>query len=83
MIRRKYRFLTNNFFKESVKIQINSVYRDRAGKPEKVVEYRRAIRNGDCAVNLNELTKHQIEKIIEMGVYGELIKLREENKKIE
>lgn len=82
MKNRKYRFLTNNFFKGSVKIQINSVYRDRNVKPEKVVEFRRAIKNRDCVINSNELTKHQLEKLIELKVYGEVLKIREENKNV-
>lgn len=75
---RKYRFLTNNFLKGSIRIQINSVYRDKDIKPEKVIEFRRALRNGDCKINLNKLTKHQIEKLIELRVYGEVLKIRED-----
>jgi hypothetical protein len=82
MVKRKYRFLTNNFFNGSTKLQINSVFRDIEDKPEKVMEFRRAIKDGDCIINLNELTKHQIDKIIELRVFGVLLELKEiEDKK--
>ena len=66
--RKKYRFLTNSFFEGSVKNQINSVYRDKEFKPEKVVEFRRALRDGDCSIDFEELSKHQFGKIIELGI---------------
>lgn len=78
MRKKKYRFLTNNFFRGSVKLQINSVFRDKDDKPEKVFEYRRAIRNGDCKINLKKLTNHQIDKIIDLRVYGLVLELEEE-----
>lgn len=77
MNNRKYRFLTKNFFEGSVKSQINSIYRDREYKPEKVIEFRRALRNGDCVVNLENLTNHQVIKLIELGVYGEILNIKE------
>ena len=77
---RKYRFLTSNFFNSSVKIQINSVYRDKDVKIEKIIEFRRTLRNGDCVIDLDKLTKHQIDKIVVLGVFGVLLEIREKNK---
>lgn len=78
---KKYRFLTSNFFRSSVKIQINSAYRDKKIKPEKMIEFRRALRAGDCKIDLNKLTKHQIEKIVDLGVYGVLLEIKEDKEK--
>lgn len=79
MSERKYNFLTNSFFNGSTKNQINAIYKDQNIKPEKVIEYRLALRNGDCKIDLNEITKHQLNKIIELGVYGTVLEIEEES----
>ena len=74
MGKRKYRFLTNSFFMGSIKSQINSVYRDKESKPEKVLEFKWALKNGDCGLGFEKLNKHQFGKIIELGFYDREIK---------
>jgi len=65
---KNYLYLTNTFFEGDTRSQIDNVYRDREEKPEKVVEYKRALRCGDCRIVFKALTKYQINKIVELGV---------------
>jgi len=67
MADRKYKFLTKNFFKGSTKGQINSVYKDRENKPEKVAEFKTALADSDVTLN-GPLMKNQIKKLNELGV---------------
>jgi hypothetical protein len=64
----KYYFLTETFFKSSIKNQINSIYKDRVTKPEKLMEFKGAIRCGDVKLSYKSLTKYQLIKIIELGI---------------
>lgn len=74
MNKRRYRFLTNSFFTGSIKSQINSVYRDKKEKPEKVVEFYKALKNGDCIIDFENISKHMLGKIIELGYYDKELK---------
>ena len=65
---KNYLYLTNTFFESNTRSQMDNIYRDRESKPEKVVEYKRALRCGDCRIVFKALTKYQINKIVELGV---------------
>lgn len=63
----KYNFLSPNFFRGSVKGQINSVWKDRTAKPEKVAEFKQALKDGDLKLGA-ELTRQQAKKLVDLGI---------------
>jgi hypothetical protein len=64
----EYKFLTKNFFKSSIENQINSIYKDRIKKPERVLEFRRAIQDKNSRIIYENLTRHQIMKLVDLGL---------------
>ena len=63
----KYKYLNDNFFKGAFGAQINSVYRDKDKKPDKVNEFKDALKAGDCKIE-KKLTKLQFQRAGELGV---------------
>lgn len=63
----KYNFLSPNFFRGSVKGQINSVWKDRTDKPEKVAEFKQALTAGDLSLG-DSLTRQQAKKLVDLGI---------------
>ena len=45
-----------------------------SARTEKVLEFKRALKNGDCGLGFEKLNKHQFGKIIELGFYDREIK---------
>lgn len=68
---KKYKVLTKNFFRGSVPGQIASVYKVRTEKPEKLAEFKIAVKDGDCKLDKDnhKLTSQQVKKLDEMGVF--------------
>jgi len=64
---KKYTHLSRNFFRGAVKGQINSVYKDRETKPEKVAEYKQALKDGDASLG-ESISKQLAKKLVELGV---------------
>lgn len=63
----KYKFLSPNFFRGTVKGQINSIYKDLSARPEKLAEYKSALKEGDTTLGPS-ITKQQAKKLVEMGI---------------
>lgn len=63
----KYKFLSPNFFRGTVKGQINSIYKDLSTRPEKLAEYKTALAEGDASLGAS-ITKQQAKKLVEMGI---------------
>jgi len=67
-VERKYQTLTTNFFKGSLKGQINSIYKTRETKPEKVADFKEAIEAGAIQLDREELSPSFMKKLKELGI---------------
>jgi hypothetical protein len=65
---RKYPTLASIFFNGSVKGQINSVFKTRIANPQKVLDYKAALANGDVTLGTQMLKKSLTAKLVEMGI---------------
>lgn len=53
---RKYKYLTLNFLKGTLKGQIDSIHRTRETQPDKVADFQKAIACRDIAIRASQLT---------------------------
>ena len=67
-VERTYQTLTTNFFKGSLKGQINSVWKTRESKPEKVADFKAAIEAGVIQLDREELSPSFMKKLNELGI---------------
>lgn len=63
----KYSHLSANFFRGSMSGQLSSVYRDRESKPEKLQDFKKALKDGDLKLT-GEITSQQANKLKELGI---------------
>jgi hypothetical protein len=64
---RKYKTLSGVFFKGSSEGQINSVFKTMVENPQKVIDYKAALENGDCLLP-SELSKALQDKLRALGM---------------
>jgi hypothetical protein len=65
---RKYPTLSRTFFNGSLRGQILSVYKTRESNPQKVVDFKAALENGDCTWGDTPFSKAVVEKATELGI---------------
>ena len=64
---RRYPTLKPQFFPGSLHGQIDSVYKERNTKPEKLADFKRAIADGAIWLD-GELPERQVQQLIELGI---------------
>jgi hypothetical protein len=64
----KYATLGTIFFRGSIAGQIKSVFKTRETNPAKLVDYRRALANGDCTLGTEPLPQSLVTKLKVLGI---------------
>ena len=64
----KYATLGTIFFRGSIAGQIKSVFKTRETNPAKVVDYRKALANGDCTLGTEPLPQSLVAKLKVLGI---------------
>ena len=64
----KYVSLSAIFFRGQFRGQLDSVYKDRESKPEKVDEYKTALEEKDAAPIPDEISHQQAQKLATLGI---------------
>jgi hypothetical protein len=65
---RQYATLSTTFFKGSIAGQIKSVFKTREINPQKVMDFKLALANGDCTWDLRPLSKSLLAKLQTLGI---------------
>jgi len=65
---RKYPTLSTTFLQGSLSGQIKAVFKSRETNPQKVMDFKLALANGDCTWDLRPLSKSLIAKLQTLGI---------------